>query len=207
MLLRMRNVLRRTPDAEPHQVPTELLKDLQWWSYFLPRFDNVSYMWMSQELEPDSILATDACMEAMGAVCFDRGIHVMFPEEFLNPEVFIHHLEMIALVVSLKHWKNQLKGKRFVVQCDNKIVVDTLSGQFSRDVLLQQWMRECAFVCAVGKFEIIVKYINTKDNVGPDLLSRKHKTQNFDKKFNELVGGNIIFEEVDLNLFNVSSTW
>ena len=208
MMLRMRNDLRKTPEEGSYDISEEMGRDLQWWLTFLPIYDNVSYMWMDQNCKPDKLLATDACLEAMGAIFGDTCIHKKFPKWLLGTDkYFIHHLELVALVVSLKHWKLKLEGKRFTVLCDNMIVVDTLNGQFSKDVLLQHWMRECAYVCATGKFEILVQYINTKENTGPDLLSRKHKLKDFEQKFKQQVPGRVQFEELDERLFYSHSLW
>ena len=95
-------------------------QDVWWWVRFLPKFDNVSIMWMQQCLDNGKMLETDACLTRMGGFSEGWFTHAEFPDFVLQSDRFkIAHLEFLTIIVCLKLWKRKFTGKRFVIKCDN----------------------------------------------------------------------------------------
>ena len=173
-VLRLRNSLR---DMKTNVGITDeqMMADLDWWVTFLPKYNGVSIMWMNQELKEDFLIASDACLTGMGAKCGKEYIHTTFPRKYRNTDIYkIHHLEMIAIIVSVRVWASKLKGFRFVMGCDNLPVVHVVNAGFTKDVVLQNMMRELIYTAATQQFEIVLKYIPSRENKIPDILSRIH---------------------------------
>ena len=78
---------------------------------------------------------------------------------------------MITVIVALKVWPLEIRGKRFKVSCDNNGSVDVINKGSAKEHFLQQLMRELAY--ASVKAECLVKavQIKGKNNILPDLLS------------------------------------
>ena len=135
LVLRLRNRLRGMGEGW-YSVDNEMFSDIRWWIQFLEKYNGVSIMWMLQEVKEDHVLASDACMSGMGAICGNEYISSVFPEWCQQLDYQIHHLEMLAIVVSLKVWKHRLTGKRFVMLCDNEAVVQVVNVENPKDPIL-----------------------------------------------------------------------
>ena len=129
-------------------------------------------MWHDQFEEPDYILATDACKTGLGGICGDEYFHFKLRLPYVNYN--IAYLEVLAVIMALKCWKNRLWAKSIVMQCDNMSVVQVLNGGRSRDLFLQAAMREVAYLAAVGEFNLHMVHISGVSNRIPDWLSRWH---------------------------------
>ena len=66
------------------------------------------------------------------------------------PRIDIVHFEILAATEGVKLWSHKLKGKKFIVNCDNEAVVTVINSGRARDPLLQKYMRELAFVSATA---------------------------------------------------------
>ena len=122
--------------------------------------------------EPDEIFATDACLVGCGAYFKRNYFHCTFPEFVREKDLHINCLELLALMVSLKVFRKDLKGKRIVINCDNQATVNVVNKGSSRDLFMQECLREITYICAIGEFEVRCKYLAGVDNRLPDILSR-----------------------------------
>ena len=146
-------------------VTDDMNMDLDWWRVFLPKYNGVSIMWMEQKIKEDCWIASDSCLTGFGAHHNQEYIHDMFPLKYHNQKVFkIHHLEMLAVVVALRVWCTQLRGYRFVMICDNKAVVDVVNSGYTRDVELQNLLRELTLIASTSNFEVILRYVPSSEN-------------------------------------------
>ena len=187
MLLRLRNQLVNTPERGFYWITGQMVKDLLWWRKFLPKYDNVSIMWMQEIKESDQLLQTDSCLTGMGGMSGEMYIHEQFPDWVVQNDSYkIAHLEFLAIIVCLKAWMDRFLGKRFMVKCDNIALVQIINNGSSRDMLLQQLLRELAFVAAVGEFEVVAMHVSGKNNEICDVLSRMHLGQKHIDRFQQL---------------------
>ena len=69
----------------------------------MPEYNGILIIWMDHYPEPDFILASDACMTAAGGIKNDEVFAVKFPG-FITEGVQIAHLELWAIIGSLKLW-------------------------------------------------------------------------------------------------------
>jgi hypothetical protein len=79
---------------------------------------------------------------------------------------------MLTVVVSLKLWSQELKGKRVVIFCDNQAVCIVINSGKAKSVFLQQCLREICFIAAVNEFQIRAEHLSSNNNRISDCLSR-----------------------------------
>ena len=169
---RLLNLLRGMVRGVHYYIDFQTKKDIEWWKNFLPTYNGVSIMWLDQFLEPDFVVATDACKSGLGGVCGNEYFHFKLRGDYLNYN--IAYLEVLAVIMALKCWKNKLRGKSIVMKCDNMSVVQVINGGRSRDLVLQAAMREVIYLAAVGEFNVHLEHIMGVSNRVPDWLSRWH---------------------------------
>ena len=87
----------------------------------------------------------------------------------------IAHLEMLAVMVSLKIWGTKLQGQYFWIHVDNEAVALVLNTGASKDNTLQDILREIALIAARHQFVLKARHIAGVDNRVPDWLSRWHQ--------------------------------
>ena len=156
--------------ASDSKIPVQLRADIQWWNIYLDSFNGVSIAWMQQYTEVDYILTTDASKKAIwGYLIGKRYFHYWLLVIWTDSN--IAYLEMLAVIVALKAWGSELKGKRFVVGCDNQSVVATVNWGRTKDLFLQVAMREVMYLLAVNQCEMRLKYLTSASNTVSDWLS------------------------------------
>ncbi len=182
---RMLAFLRATPTVGSIPISEDFHKDISWWRTFMRQYNGVSIMMLDDWSCPDEVLATDACLEGGGAWCEGEYWHKQFPSFILDQSLHINALELLVIVVSIKVWKNKLRGKRLLINCDNSASVEVLNKGKTRDPFLQACLREIEFVAGLGEYEIRARHIPGVDNRLPDLLSRWHKGPEYQTEFLE----------------------
>ena len=160
------------------EIPLEMHKDIEWWLKFIKQYNGISLMWLHDALIPDVYLATDACLTGAGAICNDQYFHAKFPPSIKERFNNIALLEMIAIILSLKLWKQQLQNSVIRLYCDNQNCVCAVNSGRTKDVLLAACLRELSMVAAENNMWIKLEYINTRKNKIPDLLSRWYNNDN-----------------------------
>ena len=158
-------------------------------------------------MSPDAQLATDASLEAMGAICDKQYIAAKFPLHIKQLKFTIVHLEMLAILVSLRMWGCKLNRKRFVINCDNMACVEIISSGSTKDHRLQNLMRHVIMECARNNIEIIPRYIKSVENRIPDFLSRLHKGPVFKQKLRQELPMDSKMVAVPMNFFDVTDIW
>ena len=97
-------------------------------------------------------------------------------EEVLNLDIM--ELEGLALVVWLRYLCSEpkhlqlLRGKRFVMRCDNQAFVKVANDRQSTYPAMTMLLGELHRMCGLHSFDVTLVYIKSKDNVGADALSR-----------------------------------
>ena len=106
----------------------------------------MAILWLIKCPQQDTIIATDASKEGYGGIFRHQYFRGRFPKEY--KELNIALLELKAVMVALKHWGTQLVGKYFWIHVDNEAVAAILNTGRSRDVMLQDTLREVALIAA-----------------------------------------------------------
>ena len=170
---------------ESVRVLEQIMLDLEWWKRILPEYNGVSILWLECCLTPDSIVSSDACLTGIGGMLEEGEYYYRrLPSWLVNDN--IAHLEMWAIIISLKVWGEKLSGKRIVMKCDNEAMVSVLNTGKARDKFLQAAMREVVYLLARFQVELRCQFIRGLDNQKPDLLSRWYEGGVYHRGFHAL---------------------
>ena len=154
------------------QIPNFVKKDVMWWYKFLPIYNGVSLMLYEEWCEPDEMCSSDSSLQGCGGFWQGKYFHTAFPEKFHNDQFHITILEMFAVIICLKLWGCNFRGKRIQMFCDNQSICQVVNSGKARDEILQDCLREIAFLAAVHEFQIKMVHLESKANRISDCLSR-----------------------------------
>ena len=158
-------------------------KDLYWWSTFATVFNGVSILPGIDWSAPDSVFATDACLRGCGGVRDKTYFHACFPRRIVSLKLPIHDLELLAVVVAVKLWKDEIAGQRVLIYCDNEPSVCAInSGRASQD-FTAAGLRELWLTCSLYQIELRAVHLPGCDNRLPDFLSRWDLNEKYKFKF------------------------
>lgn len=134
--------------------------------------------------------------------------HVEFPKIVINKGYHINILEMLSVIICLKLWGSDFKGKRIQVFCDNNAVCTVINSGRSRCEILQDCLRELAFLSAIYECQIRAVYLDTQSNRIADRLSRWNSSELYRQQFYELTSNFTLIEsKVNEELFQFVNTW
>jgi len=182
---RMLNFLREMPKRGRSTLPQEFKADIQWWNRYLPNFNGVSVIAAEKWSKPDEVIASDACLIGCGATCGTEFFHKVFPIQVTSMDLHINALELMALVVAVTVWADQLRGKRVTVLCDNTATVWVINTGKTRDRAMQGLLRELCYITATYEFELFAQHIPGEENRIPDMLSRWTISEELKDQFKE----------------------
>ena len=181
--------------------------DIKWWYKFLPTFKGESVMWLINTIEPSRTLATDACLQAAGAVYDRECFTVTFPQTFRS-EYSITHLELWAIIIAVRLWGNKLRGTITLCKTDNEAVSKIVNTGRSHDDRLQVLLRELLWWAASYEVKIVTRHLEGKLNVLPDLLSRWGEGDHVRKSFmKNPEAKNVKFKQIPSTWFKLHHTW
>ena len=136
----------RTMDRRyEYSIPQEARKDIAWWARFIEEYNGVALMWLVKEPGQDTIVQTDACLTGYGGICGQQYFRAQFPVKDQNRNIAV--LEMWAVMVALKIWAKELKGKYFWIQVDNEAVAAVINSGSSRHPELQNSLSNTQSIC------------------------------------------------------------
>ena len=205
---RLLNWLRRIQNTEsPQVIPLETKKNLIWWLKFLPKYNGISMMDLEEWSEPDEFCATDACLVGAGGIFADCYFHCEFPDFIRKANLHINNLELLTIVIAVKLWGHLWKGKKLVLNCDNKSSVLVLNSGSSRDSFSQSCLREICFFAAVYQFQIKGVFISGSENRIPNFLSRWNLNKQYQEQFHAAVGHHLRAVSVPDHLFAFIHDW
>ena len=153
-----------------YTVPLEARRDITWWARCAEQFNGVSLLWLHKDPDTDVVLATDACLTGYGGTMGNQYFRARFPENVKGKN--IAYLEILAVMVALKLWGQALKGKYFWIHVDNEAVASVFNTGASKEMNLQEALREIALLAAKYQFVIKARHIMGVNNRVPDWLSR-----------------------------------
>ena len=151
-------------------INAEFRKDILWWQFMLPHFHSVSVIKTSPWLGPDTVIATDACLKGCGGTFQNSYFSYKFSQEILDSVHGINKLEALAVTLALKLWGKDLRGLRFMLNCDNLVTVTIINSGRAKDPFLQACAREIAFLACKYEFEVHATHIAGVENRLQDLL-------------------------------------
>ena len=128
-------------------------------------------------LIPDEIsvnLAGDACPMGLGYWNVEKleYFSAKFPLLLQDPQIPIHVKEFICIIISVKIWGADWKGKRVKIYCDNDAVCDVIAYNKPKNEKMQSLLREFLLLVCLYNFCPVVSKIGTKENHVADFFSR-----------------------------------
>ena len=90
----------------------------------------------------EQLFSTDASLTGCGAICEGEYFHELFPPIIIQQQLSIMHLELLTVVVAIKLWQLNLKGRCIMIHCDNQACVKMINSMRSKNVFLQACLRE-----------------------------------------------------------------
>ena len=187
-------------------IDAEFKKDVEWWLKYIKTFDGTSIIWMLHEEQSHISAATDASLQGLGGFCGKQYFKCRVPKK-LRGKNYIAQLEMWAIVILFKIWSKEFTGRNLLIECDNQVVCSVLTSGRSYNQALLELMREVVYIACTYKFEYRLKYIESKNNVIPDLLSRWDQGESVRLKFKENVDSTWEERDVHINMFNFMHDW
>ena len=156
----------------------------------------------------DAVLAMDSSLVGIGAFSQNRFFHSQVPEEFTNKQEYcIAHFELMAIIIALKVWGPSYRGQRFVLHCDNQAVVEVIHNGTARDKGMQELLRQFAFQCAIGEFEVVAMHLMGALNRVPDLLSRWTLGSHIREQFEQIRSPHWQEVRVDRTMWLMEEIW
>ena len=172
---RMLQDLRDTPARGSHGLSLGFRKDLKFFLDLLPRFNGVRII-DKQELPYQGQIELDACLTGCGATIGEQYYAEAFPPFITEATHMIAHLELLNIVVALKVWGPEWRGKRVKVLCDNTNACLALQSGRSRDSYIQHCIREVFLFAAVYDVDLVAVHRAGELMVRADALSRMHSS-------------------------------
>ena len=161
-------------------------EDLKWWANFAKTFNvkkKIIYPEYELPLVSDSSLKGFAIYkgEEWLAGSWDDSLildndkcnHIISSPSFDNyNKTNINELELWAIISGLRVWYPDLKGKSVSLFTDNTQVYHMIRKGTSSNKTCMQWLREIFWICKIYQIRLVPYYINTKNNLVADTLSR-----------------------------------
>ena len=151
-LSRLINWIRGMDRKQEYSIPLEACKDIAWWGRCAQEFNGVSLMWLHSEPKVDEVIATDTCLIGYGGTYKNQYFRGKFPKELRNKNIAL--LEILAVMVALKHWGHEVQGTYFWIHVDNEAVASVLNTGTCRDTAMQDVLREITLLAAKHQFVI-----------------------------------------------------
>ena len=166
-----------------HLIPNYVKKDLLWWHKYLSQYNGVSMMILEEWSKPDEVFSSDSCLSGCGGFWQGNFFHAVFPKSVSDKKYNINILEILSVIICMKLWGSSFKGKRIQVYCDNSAVCSVINSGKAKCAILQDCLRELAFLSAIFECQIRTVYLNTKSNRIADHLSRWHLNDSHKQHF------------------------
>ena len=166
-LNRMLDLLRLSDKETTIKLTPEFLKDLAWFLKFAPQFNGTSFF---NHAHIHAKIELDASLEGLGAY-FNDHIYAI-PLCRGDNQFHIVQLEMLNVLVAVRVWANQSRGKTIVIACDNQAVVSVINTGKTKDIILGAIARNIAVEVALADINLKLIHILGKNNIVADSLSR-----------------------------------
>lgn len=177
----------------------EARSDIQWWKEQIKLREGVpmSARMINKTWEPPgSVWSSDSSKTGLGG--WSEGtahfFHHKLSEDMQKWD--INALEGLSLLLCLRKWIDQGRGKRVLIYCDNQNSVLAVNSGASRNRILQACLREIYHICALNSTEIKAIWLKTSDNDVADALSRWDQHPKFPAQFFRLTRDRNIQETV-----------
>ena len=165
---RILGVLHGFPAKGKHTLPSEIFKDICWFTVFLQEFNGtVSFHWKFDFTEH---IYVDACLTGVGAK-YQQFVYSSEIPEFFKLVGSIVYFEAVNVLVAIRVWGQYLRDRSVILWCDNWEVVNAFSNNKIKDSLLMAIVRSVWLYTAKLNINLRIQHIRDKDNHHADILS------------------------------------
>lgn len=188
---RLINCLRKTaPKIDGRIELTENTRnDVKWWLEHIKLRNGIpmeSLMVNKKWEPPGSIWSSDSSSTGLGGWSEKTAQFFHYTLDQETKELDINSLECLALLLCLKKWSEQCRGKKVLVYCDNTTTVSVVNSGAAKTRFLQACLREIHHICALNSAEIKAVWLKTSENTIADALSRWEQHEKYRIQFTEL---------------------
>ena len=107
--------------------------------------------------------------------------HSDIPHKYRNAHIGV--LEMMSIFIALRLWHCSIINKRIRIMCDNQSVLHVLNSGRGKDIDMLHLARQIMILCARNNAEIRLVYIESKENILADSLSRWNLGSSYKRRF------------------------
>ena len=175
---RILQCLREAPQRGAETLSLGFRKDVKFFLDLLPQYNGVRVL-RKEDIGGQESLELDACLTGCGACTDDQYYSEQFPQEVLDQQHTIAHLEFLNVTIAVKVWGTRWAGQRVRVACDNSNTCLALQTGRSRDPFIQHCIREIFLVSTRQDIEVRIEHRPGVQLVRADALSRAHTGQNY----------------------------
>ena len=165
--------LREAPRRGSASLSLGFKMDVRFFVNLLPHFNGVKIMDKTL-VQCQDTLELDACTTGCGAFTGTHYYAEQFPDEVLQQQHPIAHLELLNIAVALKTWAGEWAGHRVMVFCDNMNSCIAIQTGRTRDPYMQSCVREIFQWSARHDIELVAQHRPGIHMVRADALSRAH---------------------------------
>lgn len=193
-MARLINTLRKNAQTRNGRIELskDILNDIQWWSEYIRQQNGIpmtSLMVNKNWEAPGSIWSSDSSSTSLGGWSEKTSQFFHFTLGRDHSALDINSLECLALLLCLKKWAEQCRGKKVLVYCDNKTTVAVVNSGAAKSKFLQACLREIHHICALNSAELRSVWLKTSDNSIADALSRWEQHPKYPLQFAKLTEG------------------
>ena len=151
-------------------LPKYIRNDLLFWIQYMKVFPVMKIDNILHKLVYTEFAATDASGSGLGIYYNGVAISGVFSNDLvLTP---IHVKEALTVLAAIVIFRNKLTGKNVKLYCDNLAFVCAYANRWSSDIKMMSIVYKLVLICVKFKINLFIEYINTKNNILADLLSR-----------------------------------
>ena len=163
-------------------------KDIHWWLTCMQEHNGISPLWLADIQTESLTLLTDACLTGIGGTCNGEYYHARIDTS--NPDhtkyTNIAQIEMLVILVGIRLWSKYLADKYILIKCGNQSVVACINNGRCVNPVMLDCMRAIAFECALNNCIVKTRYLTSRNNLVPDLLSRWYQDGSARRRFKQL---------------------
>lgn len=190
-MARLINALRKDAGGQTGGIilSRDIQNDIQWWMEFIERQNGIpmeSLMVNKKWEPPGSVWSSDSSSTGLGGWSEKTAQFFHHTLDENNRALDINSLECLALMLCLKKWSPQCRGKKILIYCDNTTTVAVVNSGAAKTKFLQACLREIHHVCAQNSAEIKAVWLKSTENTIADVLSRWDQHPKYQKQFAEL---------------------
>ena len=121
---RILGVLCGFPAKGKHILPSEIFKDISWFTVFLQEFNGT--VDFHKKFEFTEHIYVDACLTGVGAK-YSNFVYSCKSPEYLKLVGSIVHFEAVNILVAIRVWGQYLNDQSVIIWCDNWPVVNAVT--------------------------------------------------------------------------------